>query len=121
MNTKILGNQGEDLAVVYLRQNGYRIHAQKYRSPIGEIDIIAEKDNVLAFIEVKTRRSERYGAPAQAVNLHKQRKIILTAYYYVGQKNLENKLCRFDVIEVYCPLHAALSIQHYTNAFEVQS
>ena len=68
---------------------------------MGEIDIIAEKDGKIIFIEVKTRTNLKYGTPAEAVSLSKIKKIKKAAQYYMLKNQIESKLIRFDVIEIY--------------------
>ncbi len=118
MNTKVLGNRGEAAAADYLTAKGYEIRERQYRSPMGEIDLIASRDGALIFAEVKTRRSTRYGAPASAVDLRKQRRIINAATWYVEQKGYIDMPCRFDVIEVYAMPDGEYEITHYENAFD---
>lgn len=120
MNNKVLGNQGEQAAADYLQQHGYRICARNFRVPVGEIDIIAEYQDTLVFVEVKTRRSLRFGSGAQAVSYHKQQKIIQTARWFLRQRHLEERCCcRFDVIEVYTGPQGSWDIHHLPGAFEV--
>ncbi|MGL4731626.1 MAG: YraN family protein [Clostridium sp.] len=97
---KIIGNKGEDLATKYLQKNNYKIICRNFSCHIGEIDIIAKKHSFLCFIEVKTRNSNYYGAPSEAVNYYKKRKLIKTAQYYMLKKNFFNYNIRFDVIEI---------------------
>jgi putative endonuclease len=118
MDTKALGAQGESIAAAYLEAHGCRIIARNFRALMGEIDLIAEECDTIIFVEVKTRRSMRFGTPAQAVHVRKQRKIILTAYSYIQQEHLEGRLCRFDVIEVYARGNS-WPVHHLKNAFEV--
>ena len=119
MKNQILGSQGEQAAADFLQQQGYKICARNFRVPVGEIDIIARQGEVLAFVEVKTRHSNRYGTPAQAVNIHKQKKIIQTAQWFLRQKHLEDKcFCRFDVIEVYARAEGKWQVRHLPGAFE---
>ena len=118
-DTKIVGNNGEDYAAAYLEAAGYKIKERQFRCKIGEIDIIAEKDEEIVFVEVKTRRSGKYGAPALAVNYYKRRKIINTAFLYVQNKGLEDKNFRFDVLEVYADRDGAWAVRAIENAFEV--
>ena len=120
MSRLTLGRAGEEQAAAFLTRKGYRIAARNYRAKVGEIDIIAWQDShTLAFVEVKTRRGEVFGAPAQAVNAHKRRKIIMTAAWYLRQEHLEDCFCRFDVIEVYAMVGAAWRIRLYEGAFEM--
>ena len=117
MSSKALGDQGEAYAANYLRQNGYRILTRNYRTKIGEIDLIAEDQDTLVFIEVKTRSSVRYGMPAEAVNYKKRQKIIQTAYWYLYEQRRENTICRFDVLEVYA-IGNNWNVHHIKGAFE---
>lgn len=97
--TKTIGNFGENEAEKFLRKNGYKILERNYTTKLGEIDIIAQKDDYICFVEVKTRSNENYGTPRDAVNYHKQKKIISVAKYYMLTKN-KDMFLRFDVIEV---------------------
>ena len=97
--TKTIGNFGENEAEKFLRKNGYKILERNYTTKLGEIDIIAQKDDYICFVEVKTRSNENYGTPRDAVNYHKQKKIISVAKYYMLTKNKDMFLC-FDVIVV---------------------
>jgi putative endonuclease len=120
VNTKPLGNFGENVAADYLRQKRYTIMERQYRCKIGEIDIIA-RDNTgtVVFVEVKTRRNDNYGQPALAVTKHKQGKIIRAAMWYAHLKRFTQINFRFDVIEVYIYPNGEYRVQHYINAFEV--
>lgn len=117
MDNKLTGSQGEEMAAEYLVRQGYRICARNYRVKVGEIDIIASLPGLVAFVEVKTRRSLRCGTPAQAVGYHKQQKIIRTALWYLRQMHMEDCFCRFDVIEVYLQ-NQQNKIRHIKGAFE---
>ena len=119
-DTKVLGNAGEDIAATYLEQHGYRILERQYRCKLGEIDIIAEQAGEIIFVEVKTRRTNSCGAPALAVNYYKRRKIIRTARWYVMHKNMDDRNCRFDVLEVYASHNGGCAVRAIENAFEVE-
>lgn len=108
----IKGKLGEDLAIEYLRDHLYKIKAKNYKCKLGEIDIIAEKDNIIVFIEVKSRSSDAFGMPRDAVNYYKQRKIRHVAEVYIKQNRLYDKSCQFDVIEI---LNG--EIDHIENCF----
>lgn len=120
MNRKGLGNRGEETAAAYLEQKGYAILERQYRTPVGEIDLIVRDGKTLVFVEVKTRRSARYGQPAAAVGWEKQRRIIRGAMWYMmnRQRQREAPPCRFDVVEVYAAPDHAWKVRHLENAFE---
>jgi len=99
-NNKILGASGENTACEYLSECGYRVIERNFSCKVGEIDIIAIQDDSIVFIEVKTRSSEEYGLPSEAVSRKKQGRIIKTALYYLQSNKLFDYMCRFDVIEV---------------------
>lgn len=119
MNTKPLGNLGEEIAAKYLVQKQYTILERQYRCRIGEIDIIAVQENTVVFVEVKTRRSTDYGPAALAVTRYKQEKIKRTAMWYAHLKCSPQTSFRFDVIEVYLFEGGINKLQHYVNAFEM--
>ena len=116
--TKILGKAGEDCAANYLEAQGYRILARNYRIREAEIDIVAEKDGVIVFVEVKTRSNVRHGLPAEAVNFRKQNKIIKAASVFLQEDNYADCACRFDVIEIYSR-GEFFEVRQIENAFEV--
>ncbi len=101
---RLIGNLGERAAVKQLKKSGYKILEKNYTALGNEIDIIARKDSITAFIEVKTRNIKSLGykeaRPASSVTPEKQRKIIKTAAYYSSHNPSGTRL-RFDVIEVY--------------------
>ena len=112
MNTKILGTKGEVLAKDFLKKKGYKIIEVSFSNQIGEIDIIAKQGETIVFVEVKTRSSNKFGFPSEAVGFHKQNKIRSVALSYLkSTKNLETQ-ARFDVIEV-----SENEIRHIENAF----
>ena len=112
------GAQGEQIAACYLRNKRYEILHRNYRCRYGEIDIIARRKNVLVFVEVKTRRSQAFGLPQEAVSQKKQRAISAVALTYLQHNRLSEHAARFDVIAVHlnnnCP-----QIEHIENAFEL--
>lgn len=115
---KQVGTTGEKISINFLVNNGYSIIMENFFSPLGEIDIIAIKDNYLCFIEVKTRYNMKYGLPIESITLKKQKRIISTAKYFICQNNLHNFYCRFDAIEViFTPNSNTPSINHIKNLF----
>lgn len=109
---KIEGTSGEILAVNLLQKKKYKIVKTNYSNKIGEIDIIAEKDGVLVFVEVKSRSTLAYGRPVEAVDFHKQNKIKKTAELYLMFNHKYENDVRFDVIEI-----IGDEINHIENAF----
>ena len=95
-----IGDRCEEVAIRFLQQNGYTIIEKNFVLNHGEIDIVAKENETLVFIEVKTRRSKKFGAPEEAVTPKKQEIIRRTAEAYVVQKKLTNIDCRFDVVSV---------------------
>ena len=117
MNRVEKGRRGEDLAVVFLLENGYRILERNWRQKTGEVDIIAKCGEVLVFCEVKSRRSIWYGTGAEAVDRRKQQHIIRTALLYMQKLGLMNSPCRFDIIEVMLGYTGPPALNHIQNAF----
>lgn len=94
-----LGFFGERKAAKYLKKNGYKILERNFRCPAGEVDIIAEKGETVAFVEVKTRTSDAFGLPNEAVNFRRQRRYVNAARYYFSGREIDVTI-RFDIIEV---------------------
>ena len=112
-----LGKRGEDAAASFLVKQGYRIISRNYRQKCGEIDIICRDGGCYVFVEVKTRQDSGFGTPAEAVTIHKQRKISLTAQAYLNRNNLHDVPVRFDVIGVMLAAEKA-EITHIIAAFD---
>lgn len=113
-----VGQHGEDLAVKHLKRKGYKIIERNYRNRLGEIDIIAKHKGVLVFIEVKARKTERYGHAKLAVTKAKQRKISITALAYLKSQYKTQPRARFDVVTVQ-PTEGQPRIEVIANAFEL--
>ena len=109
---KILGNKGEKLVVKYLKKQGCKILATNYRTPFGEADIIIQEGEEVAFVEVKTRTSDKYGQPSEAVGKDKQYRYRRIAECYWLQTGKEPN-ARYDVAEVW----ADGRIEYIKNAF----
>ena len=116
---KILGTLGEDCAAKFLEAKGYTIVARNFRIRSAEIDIIAQADDVIIFVEVKARSSINHGLPSEAVNLRKQKKIIEAESVFLQDENFSECACRFDVVEIYLRGELVEKINHIENAFEV--
>jgi len=111
------GLEGEQLAVRHLRRLGYSIICRNYRSPLGEIDIVARHRGVLVFVEVKSRSTEAFGSPKLAVTPAKQHKLSQVAWHYLQQHNLTEASARFDVVTISRSKGAPL-FEVIENAFE---
>lgn len=118
MQRAVAGQEGEALAAAYLEKKGYQVLERNYRIRFGEIDLIAQDHETLVFVEVKARRSLRWGSPAQAVHYHKQGKIFQVAQLYLMRQEQEDVPCRFDVVEVVISKDGTSKIHHILNAFE---
>lgn len=118
-STKLLGAWGEAQAADYLRKKHYKILACGYRCRLGEIDLIVKNRKYLAFVEVKTRKSDRFAAAREYVDRRKQERIRSTALFYLSSFPCELQP-RFDVIEIYAPEGVDTSrpeIHHLEDAF----
>jgi putative endonuclease len=100
MERRELGQIGETLAATYLTTRGWQIVDRNVRYREGEIDIIAARGDILAFIEVKTRRSTTFGSPAEAVTWKKQRRIRALASRYLAERHPGAHAIRFDVVDI---------------------
>lgn len=111
------GSQGEEAAARFLEKKGYEILERNYRACGAEIDLIARDGDTLCFVEVKTRKSEDFGLPAEFVDLRKRRKIIRGARVFSGRRKYAEMYIRFDIVSV---VHEGRRpvIQHIENAFE---
>lgn len=114
---KETGKLGEDIAEHFLKQNGYVILDRNFECRQGEIDIIALDKKEIVFIEVKTRTSNKYGAPSEAVNKIKQKHMLQTIKYYLYIRNLSDEFIRIDVMEVYIN-NNVYKVNHIKQAFE---
>jgi putative endonuclease len=114
-----LGSEGERLAARFLRRQGYRILARRYRTALGEIDLIARDGSCIVFVEVKTRRTELAGQPHEAVDRAKQAQLTRLALAFLKRYRLLEQSARFDVVSiVWEGTSAEPEIVHYKNAFE---
>ncbi|MBI5739541.1 MAG: YraN family protein [Nitrospirae bacterium] len=95
-----LGQKGEGIALSFLKTRGYAIIERNYKTPLGEIDIIARDNETLVFVEVKTRESIEFGLPFESVDRRKRRKIAGVALSYLKRFD-ELPMCRFDVLSIY--------------------
>jgi putative endonuclease len=114
---RLLGIKGENLACDYLKEKGYEIVERNYRYSRGEIDIIAKDEDILVFVEVKTRNNLEFGPPELAVTKGKQTQIRKIASAYLYEKEIEDTICRIDVIAILFKDEKNPKINHIENAF----
>ena len=112
-NQKI-GAWGESVAANYLEEHGYIVVARNVRTPHGEIDIVAEKDGITSFVEVKTRSSSKYGPPEIAVTPRKQEHMLASAEHYAQENEFDH--WQIDVIAVKREHNGTPEIIHFENA-----
>lgn len=108
------GQAGENRAAAYLQQNGYVIVRRNYRHRRAEVDIIAQKENLLVFVEVKTRGTDRYGYPEEAVGLRKEALLLSAAEAYIEESDWQHEV-RFDIIAI--TLSSPPTVHHIEDAF----
>ena len=116
---KEVGNKGENIACTFLESKSYNIVEKNFRAAKCEIDIIAQKDEYIIFIEVKTRSSQKFGSASQSVGGAKRKNIIKAAEMFIALNDLYIDMQpRFDVIEVYIDVKAGRNyINHIEFAF----
>ena len=105
------GKWGEDLAVAYLEKKGYTIVERDWKSGRRDIDIIALDDDVVVFVEVKTRRNRLYGEPEESVDYHKLQNLQQAISHYVKFKHIRQEI-RFDIISIVGTAGTDPDIQH---------
>ncbi len=113
MNKILSGKDGEEKACDFIKKKGFKILERNYRCLFGEIDIIAKHKSILIFIEVKYRKTDKFGKGYESVTYQKQQKIIKTATNYISENNLK-MVARFDVISIDND-----EILHIQNAFGI--
>lgn len=112
-----LGKKAEDLAAEFLLKNGYKILARNFRHQKAEIDIIAEKDNLIIICEVKARSTDVFNLPQESVNKKKIKLLVSAADYYLQEFNVMKEV-RFDIISVLPDEKGILLMEHIQDAFE---
>jgi len=117
MKQSAIGRWGEQAVAKWLEQRGYCLLARNWRRREGELDLVALEGSTLVFIEVKTRRSDAFGAPEESVDTRKQRQLTRLAQRYLDENpTLAFDSCRFDVVVVDLSGNRP-RFRHYPNAF----
>ncbi len=117
MDKRLLGAMGEAVAAKHYRAAGYVLLAANYRTRQGEIDLIAQKDNTIVFIEVKTRTEKSIAAPREFVTKTKQMRLALAAGSFIAANPSNDAQYRFDVAEVYAFADGKSELSIIENAF----
>ncbi|MBN1217742.1 MAG: YraN family protein [Anaerolineae bacterium] len=112
---KQTGRRGEDIAAAFLIKRGYRIIDRNWSCPTGELDLVAEDDGTLIFVEVRTRQSTRLGTAEESVTLAKQTRLIELAELYLQAMNPPHSSWRIDVIAIQLG-HGLPQVNHIENA-----
>lgn len=111
------GNEAEEVAVRHLEAQGYRVRARNYGCRLGELDVVAERGELLCFVEVRMRSSAVWGDPAHTVSFAKQRRVVKAALHYLLVHGLRDRMIRFDVISVVGRGERA-TVEHLPGAFD---
>ncbi|MCL2826508.1 MAG: YraN family protein [Eggerthellaceae bacterium] len=112
-----VGTKGEEAAVSFLKSRGYCIRDRNWKCLGGEVDIVAEDEEALVFIEVKTRESCEYGFPEEAVDLKKRKRYEKIAGFYLQDHEVDDKCVRFDVVSILVVAPQRAFLRHHKNAF----
>jgi putative endonuclease len=116
---RLLGRHGERKACAYLKKHGYRILSTNFRCKAGEIDIVAADKETLVFVEVKTRSSDQFGTPQEAVTSAKLRTLRRVAYYYLLEEGAPDIPVRFDILALTIDQNSRVrNIEHFPNVGE---
>jgi putative endonuclease len=115
---QVLGETGENLAACELEARGYAILERRYRTRHGEIDIIAEHNATIVFVEVRARATGEFGRAAESVTDQKKRKVTAMAVEYLARHRITNRPCRFDVVAIDEALGPDPQITVFPNAFD---
>lgn len=114
------GRAGEELAERWLRRRGWRVLHRRFRSGHRDIDLVAERDGTVAFVEVKARHGGWFGGPIEAVNWRKRRELVRSASVWIDRHGRDGEVYRFDVIGVLVE-GARVRVRHVENAFGISS
>jgi putative endonuclease len=112
------GQKSEQLAITYLKRQGYAIVETNWQCPFGEIDIVARKDDTLVFVEVRARHSHNTEAAFASINNRKRARLQATAQSYLHSHNLDTMLWRIDVIAIAMPRYGDPIIEQAENALD---
>src|SRR5262245_44640097 len=117
VNRRVFGQEAEVAAVKHLEAQGYVVSARNFVCRFGELDIVAEKDETVAFVEVRMRSHAAWGDPAHTVSFKKQRRVVKAALHYLFEHDLRDRMVRFDVVTVVGRGEKA-QVEHLPGAFD---
>ena len=119
MDRRKLGDWGEEKALRYLIDQGYQLLTRNWRTREGEIDLVMNLDSTIVFIEVKTRKTDRFGPPEEGITRGKQERLRKTSRAYLQENDYENRDWRIDVIAIEATkIGEIMRLDHYENAVE---
>jgi putative endonuclease len=110
--SRAVGDLAEERAAKFLARNGFKILERNYCCKGGEIDLVCDDGGTLVFVEVRARKSSRYGTPASTVRRRKQQHLVHAAEHYLATRKIDERACRFDVIAI-----EGDRLQHFRDAF----
>ena len=116
----VFGKKSEEIAAQFLLSRGYRILERNYRTPRGELDLIALDGDVLVFVEVKARRGMSFGEPHWAVDQRKRQHLVKASLFYLSRKRIQNRCCRFDLVVIQEGRDGQPQIDLIRNILEVE-
>ena len=117
---RAVGMRGEDAAARFLRRKGYAVTGKNVKTFVGEIDIVAKRDSLIIFVEVKTRKTVSLGPPYISVTKKKKQKLIQCALCYMKMKDMQDAPWSIDVVSVELdgPGGRVKKIEHFEDAIE---
>src|SRR4051812_13767165 len=117
MDRRAVGDEAEGAVAKFLEERGYHVRHRNFSCQYGELDLVAEKDSTVCFVEVRMRSSAAWGDPSHTVSWKKQRKVVKAALHYLYQHELRGRMIRFDVVSVVGRGDRA-HLEHLPNAFD---
>lgn len=119
MDRRTLGDWGEERALRYLSDQGYQLLTRNWRTREGEIDLVMKQDLTIVFIEVKTRKTDRFGSPEESITRGKQKRLRKTCLAYLQESDYEDRDWRIDVVAIEATKSGEITrLDHYENAVE---
>ena len=117
VDRRAYGREAEEAAVRHLESQGFRVRERNFLCRFGELDVVAERDDLVVFVEVRMRSHAAWGDPAHTVSWSKQRKVVRAALHYLFRHDLQDRMIRFDVITVLGRGERA-RVEHIPSAFD---